>query len=305
MRTLVVGGAGFIGSHLCDALLAAGHEIVVADNLSHGVAENVPDGADLARVDITTPEIEQLVAEFAPETIFHLAAPSVGASSVIDPVVDADVTVLGTVRLLAAAARAQTKTFILASTASGLYGEQEERVADETHPARPVRPYGISKLSAELYLGYYARVAGLRSVALRLAHVYGPRQKSSGDSAVIARFCECIKSGTPFTVMGDGKQTRDFLYVSDAVRALMLALGTTTARGVYNIGTGMEIELNGVVQELCRIAGKHPGARYEKARANDIKRSVLNYNHAFEELGYKPSVAIAEGLAKTWAWYVA
>jgi UDP-glucose 4-epimerase len=301
VRTLVTGGAGFIGSHVAAALVTAGHEVLVADDLSRGKRQNVPPEAELARVDITTPEVERLVDDFRPEAVFHHAAQADVRHSMRDPVLDAEVNVVGTTRLATAAVRAGTGVFVFASSGGAIYGEQDEYPAPETHATRPASAYGLSKLCAELYLGYFARTSGLRAVALRYANVYGPRQDPMGEAGVVAIFCGRIKRGEALTIYGDGRQTRDFVYVADVVRANLLALEHTQARGSYNIGTGVETEINAVSTELCRIAGRHPGVRYDSAKPGEQRRSVLDCRHALDELGWRAETPLGHGLAQTYA----
>lgn len=300
MRILVTGGAGFIGSHLSDALVAAGHELVVADNLSTGHADNVPAAAELARVDVTSAEIERLILDFAPEAVFHLAAQADVRRSVVDPAFDAEVNVLGTVRVGTAAMRAGAKVMVLASSGGAVYGEQRDFPADEGHTTKPVSPYGVSKLCGELYLGHFSRSGGLRAIALRFANVYGPRQDPKGEAGVVAIFCGKALEGAPLTIFGDGKQTRDFVYVGDVVEANLKALAATGMRGSYNVGTGHETDIN----TLARLIGG-PGAtiRYDAARPGEQLRSVIDCKRAEMELGWKPTVTLEEGLARTMAWF--
>ena len=300
MRILVTGGAGFIGSHLADAVLAAGHEVVVADNLSTGRAENVPAAAELARVDVTSAEIERLIVDFAPEAIFHLAAQASVRSSVADPAFDAEVNVVGTVRVGTAALRAGTRVLVLASSGGAVYGEQRDFPADEGHTTKPVSPYGVSKLCGEVYLGHFSRSGGLRAIALRFANVYGPRQDPRGEAGVVAIFCGNVLAGSPLTIYGDGKQTRDFVYVGDVVDANLKALAATGMRGSYNIGTGRETDIN----TLARLIGG-PGAeiRYEPPKPGEQMRSVIDCRRAEMELGWKPTVALEQGLGLTMGWF--
>ena len=300
MRILVTGGAGFIGSHLCEALLAGGHEVVVADNLTTGRAANVPAGAELATIDVTSAEIERLVVDFAPEAVFHHAAQVDVRRSVVDPTFDAEVNVVGTVRVGTAAARAGTKVLVLASSGGAVYGEQRDFPADEGHATKPESPYGISKLCAELYLGMFSRSAGLRAVALRFGNVYGPRQDPHGEAGVVAIFCGNLLAGRPLVVYGDGKQTRDFVHVDDAVAASLAALAATCMRGSYNIGTGRETD----VLTVARLLGG-PGVTIEHRppRAGEQRRSVIDPSRAAMELGWKPKVGVEVGLLRTLEWF--
>ena len=300
MRILVTGGAGFIGSHLVDALLAAGHEILVADDLSTGKRENLPAGVDLAVVDIATPEIERLIADVKPEVLFHLAAQIDVRRSVADPVFDARVNVLGTAAIAGAAARAGTRTIIFSSTGGAIYGEQKDFPADEGHATKPTSPYGVAKLCGELYLGLFARTNGMRAVALRYANVYGPRQDPHGEAGVVAIFCGRLLAGKPLTIYGDGGQTRDYVYVGDVVRANLCALGNETARGSFNIGTGRETD---VVTLARLLGGGDVSLEYAPARPGEQRRSVIDPRRAEIDLEWRPTVALEEGLRRTLAYF--
>ncbi len=300
MRILVTGGAGFIGSHLTEALLGAGHEVAVADNLSTGHAENVPAAAELAEIDVTTPEIERLVVDLAPEAIFHLAAQAYVRQSVVDPVFDAQVNVIGTVRVATAAARAGTRVLVLASSGGTVYGEQRDFPADEGHPTKPECPYGLSKLCGELYLGMFSRSAGLRAVALRLANVYGPRQDPHGEAGVVAIFCGNVLAGQPVVVYGDGKQTRDFVYIDDVVRANLAALAATGMRGSYNIGTARETDILTIAR---LIGGPSVAIEHRPARSGEQRRSAIDWSRAKMELGWEPRVTLEDGLKATLEWF--
>lgn len=297
---LVTGGAGFIGSHLTDALVGAGHETVVADDLSSGREENVSDKAELACVDVTTAEIERLILDFAPEAVFHLAGQIDVRKSVADPVFDAENNVVGTVRVASAASRAGVKALIVASSGGAVYGEQRDFPADEGHSTKPVSPYGTSKLCAELYLGLFSRSAGIRAAALRFANVYGPRQDPHGEAGVVAIFCERLLAGEPVTVYGDGRQTRDYVYVDDVVRACLATLAAPLGKGSYNVGTGRETD----VLTLARLLGGEAlRIQHAPERPGEQRRSAIDCRRADMELGWKPQVSLEDGLARTLAWF--
>lgn len=303
MRTLVTGGAGFIGSHVAEALLAAEHEVLIVDDLSRGRKENIPEGAELAQVSITSPEIERIVTDFAPEAIFHHAAQMDVRASVADPAFDAETNVVGTVRLATAAARCGTGFFMLASTGGAIYGEQQSFPADETHPTRSESPYGVSKLCGEVYLGYFVRACGMRCVALRYANVYGPRQDPHGEAGVVAIFAQKMLKGEAPTIYGDGGQTRDYVYVGDVVRANLLALQTDHARGAYNIGTGIETSVNTLARQIAEAARYKGEIEHGEAKPGEQRRSVLNAHRAGCELRWKAEVGLAEGIGKTVEWF--
>lgn len=303
MRALVTGGAGFIGSHIADALIARGHEVLVIDDLSRGKRTNVPVGAKLVVASITTPEAERAIAEFKPEVVHHHAAQIDVRMSVADPMRDADINVLGTVRVAQAAVAAGAKTFIFASTGGAIYGEQERFPADEDHPVRSDSPYGISKRCAEIYLDYFARKRGLRAVALRYANVYGPRQDPHGEAGVVAIFSEKMLRGQTPVVFGDGGQTRDYVFVGDVVRANMTALENASARGAYNVGTGVETDVN-TLAKLIAVHAKYTGEiKHEAAKPGEQRRSVLDGRRAKQELGFAPEWTLERGLGETVAFF--
>jgi UDP-glucose 4-epimerase len=303
MRTLVTGGAGFIGSHVAEALVAAGHEVLVMDDLSRGSLANVPAGAELAQIDIARPEAEQVITEFEPEAVFHHAAQIDVRQSVADPVYDALVNVGGTVRLAAAAARVGCSLFCMASTGGAIYGEQERFPADETHRTRSESPYGVSKLCGEIYLGYFHRAFGIRCVALRYGNVYGPRQSSHGEAGVVAIFVERMLRGESVTIFGDGAQTRDYVFIGDVVRANLAVLADTRARGAYNIGTGIETSVNALAKQIAAATGYSGALVSAAARGGEQRRSVLDTHRALEELAWKPTTSLSAGIAATVEWF--
>src|SRR3954452_21104013 len=278
MRTLVTGGAGFIGSNLVDALLERGDEVTVLDDLSTGRRENVSDRADFQEASITDPVALQRVFDAAePEVVFHLAAQIDVRHSVADPPFDVAVNVSGTLNVLEAALAAGVGHVAFASTGGAIYGEADEIPTPETHEARPAAPYGMSKLSAEGYIRLYGELKGIRATSLRFANVYGPRQDPMGEGGVIAIYCGLAVSGGEAIAFGDGLQTRDFVYVGDVVDALMLA-GNGGAPGPFNIGTGVETTVLQLAEELelpVRLADPRPG---------EVARSCLDPGRAAREL---------------------
>jgi UDP-glucose 4-epimerase len=292
MRSLVTGGAGFIGSHLVDALVARGDEVTVVDDLSSGRRENVNAAARLAEHDIRAP------FETDAEIVFHLAAQADVGTSVEKPAFDAEVNVLGTVNVLEAA-RGAGAGVVFSSTGGAIYGDVEAPAA-ETAPLRPVSPYGIAKLAAEEYMAGWRRIHGTRSVVLRFANVYGPRQSSALEGGVVAIFLERMASGEETLIFGDGGQTRDFVHVDDVVAALLAAARRSDK--VFNVGTGVETSVNRL-HELCReVSGDARPPRYEPPRAGDARRSVLDLAHTAAELDWRPQVSLPEGLRTTWEW---
>ncbi|MBV8258577.1 MAG: GDP-mannose 4,6-dehydratase [Actinobacteria bacterium] len=298
MRALVTGGAGFIGSHVVDALLARRDEVHVVDNLATGSRENVAAGAQLHEVDIRDDALVALAERLRPEQVFHLAAQADVSTSVARPDFDADVNVVGTVRVLEAA-RAAGASVVFTSTGGALYGECE-RPATEDDPKHPLSPYGTSKLAGEEYLQTWNRLHGMANVVCRLANVYGPRQSASLEGGVVSIFLDRLRDAETATIFGDGLQTRDFVYVGDVVSALLAAAGS--GGGVFNVGTGVQTS----VAELFRLCAEAAGVEAEPAlapaRAGDIRDSVLDPSRAERELGWRPARTLAQGLAETWAW---
>ncbi len=293
MRAIVTGGAGFIGSHLVDALLERGDDVHVVDDLSTGRRENVAE-AELHELDVRSSLVE-LFEDVRPEICFHLAAQADVVTSVDRPAFDAAVNVVGTVRVLEAA----ECRVIFSSTGGAIYGECE-RPAREDDPRRPVSPYGTAKLAGEEYLATWNRLSAGEHVACRLGNVYGPRQQPMLEGGVVAIFLDRMRAGAETEIFGDGEQTRDFVYVGDVVEALLAAAGSSAA-GVYNVGTGAETSVL-ELHRLCAVtAGAGDEPRFAAERPGDIRRSVLDPGLAQRELGWRAKTALAEGLALTWA----
>ncbi len=299
MRIAVTGGAGFIGSHAVDALVRRGDAVLVIDDLSSGKREQVSRGAELVVADVTQEAAGEALERFCPEAVLHLAAQMDVRVSVAEPRRDATTNVVGTVAMLAAAARAGAKTFVLASTGGAIYGEQERFPADEAHPTRATSPYGVAKRCAELYVEHFARERGLRGVALRFANVYGPRQDPHGEAGVVAIFLSKMLRGEAPVIYGDGRQTRDYVFVEDAVNASLLALSSTAATGAYNVGTGIETDVATLAQRLAELVGYRGPLSSAAARPGEQQRSVLDSGRARRELGWAPTVGLADGLART------
>ncbi len=292
----MTGGAGFIGSHIVDALLARGDEVHVLDDLSTGRRENVPAGAELHVGDIREPD--EIVDAVKPDAILHFAAQANVRVSVERPAHDAEINVFGTLQILEAARR-HDSTIVLASTGGAIYGECDAP-ATESAPRRPLSPYGTSKLAAEEYLATYNRLYGTGHVSLRFANVYGPRQVAHGEAGVVAIFMETLRDGGTPQIYGDGSQTRDYAYVGDIARATLAALERDG--GVYNIGTGVETSVLDLYEQITRASGIERAAEHAPPRLGELQRSVLDVSLAASELGWTPSVALAQGLAQTWEW---
>ena len=297
MRAIVTGGAGFIGSHVADALAARGDEVHVLDDLSHGSRENVPEQARLHEGDIRS-DADAVFDETRPEACLHLAAQADVRVSVEDPAYDADVNVLGTLRVLEAARRHGTK-IVFASTGGAIYGECEAP-APEDAERQPLAPYGASKLAGEEYLATYNRLYGSGHVSLRYGNVYGPRQDPHGEAGVVAIFMGLLAGeGTP-KIFGDGRQTRDYVFVGDVVDATLAALDHPG--GVLNVGTGVEVSVLELYDAISRVAGIERDPEYAAARLGELQRSVLDPSRAERELGWRPRHSLDDGLRATWEW---
>ncbi len=296
MRAVVTGGAGFIGSNVVDALVARGDEVHVLDDLSKGRRENVTDAATLHVGDIREPG--EAFAAAKPDAVFHFAAQADVRVSVERPALDADVNVIGTIRILEAAREHGAKV-VLASTGGAIYGECDGP-APETTPRLPLAPYGTSKLAAEEYLATYNRLYGTRHVSLRFANVYGPRQIPHGEAGVIAIFMGLLREGGTPTIYGDGSQTRDYVHVSDVVRAMLAAVDHDG--GTYNVGTGIETSVVELYDALQQAVGIERAPTFAPARLGEIQRSVLDPSLAAAELGWRPEIMLADGLRTTWDW---
>src|SRR4051794_28288381 len=306
MRTLVTGGAGFIGSNVGDALIERGDEGTIVDNLSTGKRENIERalaaGAKLVEADMRDGDaMKDVAAQAQPEVVFHLGAQIDVRRSVADPAFDASVNVLGTINMLAAAHDAGARRFVNSSTGGAIYGEGREIPAPETHPQEPEAGYGQSKLSAEGYCDLFRRLHGFSTVSLRYGNVYGPRQDPLGEAGVVAIFCGKLLDGEQPLVFGDGKQTRDYVYVGDVVSA-NLAAASSDAGGAFNVGLGVESTVLDIVEILGRLGGRDDfQAEHAPERKGEIRRIAIDPSRAREELGWEPSVHLEEGLERTLA----
>jgi len=298
MRILVTGGAGFIGSNLADAFVARGDQVVVLDDLSSGREANVPKAARLERFDIRSPDAARVVETFKPEVLCHLAAQMDVRKSVADPAHDADVNVVGSLRLLEACRAAGTKRVLFASTGGAIYGDQDVYPCDESHPKRPVSPYGVAKLSVEHYLHYYSVVYGFRTTCLRYANVYGPRQSPHGEAGVVAIFTRKLLSGETPIINGTGEQTRDFVFVGDVVRANVLALEKDLA-GAYNVGTGVETSVTTLYDSIRRAVGSSVQANHVPSKLGEQMRSCLDAGLLEKSTGFRPSTRLDDGIRAT------
>ncbi|HQR46216.1 MAG TPA: NAD-dependent epimerase/dehydratase family protein [Thermoanaerobaculia bacterium] len=299
---LVTGGAGFIGSHLADALLAGGHRVVVLDDLSTGKRERVPPGARFVEGDLRSFDLARLLREERIAAVFHHAAQIDVRKSVEDPVFDAEVNVLGTIRLAQGCVAAGVGQILFASSGGAIYGDPKGFAADEDHPMNPVSPYGTAKLCGEKYLQCLAYGTPLVVTLLRYANVYGPRQDGSGEAGVVGIWMRRLLDGKDGVVYGDGGQSRDFVYVGDVVAANLAAF-RKQAPGVFNIGTGIETSVNALYDAVATACGSGRPARREAGKPGEQRRSVLEVTRAKALLGFSPAVSLPEGLRRTAAWF--
>ena len=299
VHVVVTGGAGFIGSHIVDALTARGDEVSVLDNLSSGRAENLVGGAELVEADIRDAEaVNALFERVMPAACVHLAAQADVRVSVERPDYDCEVNVVGTIRILEAARRAGARV-VFASTGGAIYGECD-RPAEETSERRPLAPYGASKLAGEEYLATYERLYGATHTALRFGNVYGPRQDPHGEAGVVAIFLGLLATGGRPTIFGDGLQSRDYVYVGDVVRATLTAL--EHSGGVFNVGTGHETSVVDLYDACRRVSGQDVNPQFGPARPGELQRSFLDPTLAQRELNFDAAVPLDDGLLATWQW---
>lgn len=303
MRIVVTGGAGFIASQIVDAYIHRGHEVHVFDDFSSGQKSNLNAQATLHQIDIAEREAGDRIARIRPDILNHHAAQMDVRHSVADPAFDARVNILGFIHLLEACKNAGVKKVLFASSGGAVYGEQEVFPAAESHVTRPASPYGVSKLAGELYLSYYHQAFGMPYIALRYANVYGPRQSTRGEAGVVAIFLSLLLSGKTPVINGDGRQTRDYVYVGDVVAANVAALEADFV-GPINIGTGVETDVVTLFKHLRDAVGvPRAEAQHGPAKIGEQRRSSVDATRAAERLGWRPKVALAEGLRRTAAYY--
>ncbi|MBT8402045.1 MAG: GDP-mannose 4,6-dehydratase [Rhodothermia bacterium] len=302
MNILVTGGAGFIGSHVADAQLKAGHEVHILDDLSSGKRENISEDAVLHELDIRNAEVEGIWEENRFEVLVHHAAQMDVRRSVADPSFDADVNLRGFLNLMEAGRKHGLRKVVFASTGGAIYGEPDYTPQDEKHPLRPLSPYGITKLATEKYLFFYEQEYGIPYVALRYGNIYGPRQNPHGEAGVIAIFIDRLLTERQPVIYGDGKQTRDYVYVGDVVAANMAALNYDGS-GIFNVGTGRETDVNTLFRLLRDEISPDVPEHHEAGRPGEQRRSVLDFSKIESVLGWKPAVSIEAGLSETVSWF--
>ena len=298
MKVLVTGGAGFIGSHVVDGMIEAGHDVVVVDNLATGRKRNLNPKAKFYEVDIRSPELEQVFEAERPEVVDHHAAQMDVRRSVADPIYDADINVLGGIKILNAAVKYGVRKVIHISSGGAVYGEPVYLPCDEKHPVQPLCPYGATKYMLELYLYMYKQMYGLDYSIIRYPNVYGPRQDPAGEAGVVAIFTGQMLKNKPVTIYGSGEQVRDYVFVKDCARANLMLLENGSGN-VYNLGFGIGTSVNQVFEGLKEAIGYPMEANYAPARAGETFRIYLDASRAKQDLGWEPGVPLHEGLRKT------
>ena len=309
LRAVITGGAGFIGSHVADRFLDEGYAVEIIDDLSNGKRSNVPAGATLHSISVTSPEAAAIVRDGRFDVLVHLAAQMDVRRSVADPVFDATTNILGILNLLEAVKASGRRTrVVFTSTGGAIYGDFTDPPNFETFPKDPESPYAISKLASEYYLAYYGRLHAMDHVSVRFGNVYGPRQDPHGEAGVVAIFCNRILEGKPLTIYGDGEQTRDYVYVGDVANAVwrgatfdLPPAGTLDTRS-FNVGTGIGTSVIELARLLQEAAGSDAEIHFAPPRPGEQRESFLNIDKARGELGWEPGVSLAEGLARTFAW---
>lgn len=304
MKILVTGGAGFIGSHVADLLIEKGHEVILIDNLSTGQKENINQSAIFIKADITDfKKIENIFISKKPEIVYHFAAQMDVRKSVEDPIFDAQNNILASYNLIKLAHEHAVKKFIFSSTGGATYGDTNELPTPETLKEWPLSPYGIAKLSIDKYLNYYNQIFGLKYASLRYGNVYGPRQNPHGEAGVIAIFIKKMLSGETPVINGDGKQTRDYVFVDDVARANLMALEHIDSVGIFNVGTGIETNVNQLFQEINKHFNNKFKEKHGSAKLGEQKTSCLSYAKIKEEFGWKPLINFEDGIYKTYCWF--
>lgn len=299
MKILVTGGAGFIGSHVVDAYVRNGHQVLIVDDLSTGRASNLNPAAAFYKMDIRDPKLADVLQQERPDVVNHHAAQMDVRRSVAEPLFDASVNILGSIHLLECARQANVQRVIYISTGGAVYGEPQYLPCDEAHPINPICPYGASKHTVEHYLFMYREMYGLEYTVLRYPNVYGPRQDPHGEAGVVAIFTGQMLAGQPVVINGDGGQVRDFVYVGDCAQANLLALQPTAAGKIYNLGTGLGTSVNTIFQALRKASGYRREAVYGPAKLGETREIYLDASRIQKELGWTASVSLETGLAQT------
>jgi len=302
MKILVTGGAGFIGSHVVNTYINEGHDVIVIDDLSSGEKKLINPKANFYHLNIQSPEVKTILEKEKITVINHHAAQISVSESFSNPLFDANSNIIGTLQLLQNAVSLRIRKFIFASTGGAMYGEQKSFPASEDHPCQPLSPYGISKLCAENYINYFCMQHGLNTTILRYSNVYGPYQNPHGEAGVVAIFCQRLIEGLSPIIYGDGKQTRDFIYVRDITKANTLALDPKCI-GIFNVGTGNEVSVNFLTQSLLKISELDISAEHKPARKGEQRRSAIDSKKLLKSFGWKPDVALEKGLVETFNYF--
>lgn len=302
MRALVTGGAGFIGSHLVDRMVAEGHDVLVVDDLSTGRREQVADGCRFDQLDITSPELIPLTESFRPEVVLHLAAQMDVRKSVADPLHDTRTNVLGTVNVVTAAARAGVRKVVFASSGGTVYGEPEALPVREDAPVRPASPYGAAKVAGETYTAAFGRLHGFSWTSLRLGNVYGPRQDPHGEAGVVAIFGRAMLEGRQTLVFGDGTSSRDYVHVDDVVEAFRQCLDSRTNGGIHNVGTGRSTSVRELHSVLAKLCGAADAPEHRDPRLGELQHIALDPRSLQTATGWVPEVPLEAGLEQTVTW---
>ncbi len=298
----MTGGAGFIGSNVADGLIAEGYEVAIVDDLSNGREENIPEKAKFYKTDVRDKALEDVFKTEKPDMVIHNAAQLSVRVSVEEPLLDADINIIGGLNLIDVCKKHNVKKIVFASSGGTVYGEQKVFPADESHPLGPISPYGVAKLATEHYLHYYLKIYSLDYIALRYANIYGPRQDPYGEAGVVAIFSNMMLAGEAPLINGDGLQTRDYTYVGDVVRVNIAAIKSDFV-GPVNIGTGIETDVMALFNILKDASGRDIEEKHGPAKTGEQMRSVLDNSLARKVLGWKPEVSIEEGLKLTYEWF--
>jgi UDP-glucose 4-epimerase len=299
MKIMVTGGAGFIGSHVVDTFVKNDHEVIVVDNLSTGHRYNINPAAKFYEVDIRSPEMAEIFEKEKPQVVDHHAAQMDVRRSVEDPLFDADVNVMGSIKLIELARKFNVERFIYISTGGAVYGEPEYLPCDEDHPINPICPYGASKHTVEHYLYMYQELYDMEYIVLRYPNVYGPRQDPHGEAGVVAIFSGQMLKNDPVVINGDGDQERDFVYVEDCARANLLALETNNTNTIFNLGYGVGTTINEIYENIKDITGYQLSAEHGPPKAGETRRIFLEADKASKFLGWEPSIGLKDGLGET------
>jgi len=302
LKILVTGGAGFIGSNVADGLIKEGHEVIIVDDLSNGREENISDKALFYQVDIRDKKLEDVFKSEKPDVVIHNAAQLSVRVSVKNPLLDADINIVGGLKLINICQKYKVRKIIFASSGGTVYGEQQTFPADEDHPLAPISPYGVAKLSTEHYLYYFHKAYGLEYISLRYGNIYGPRQDPHGEAGVVAIFSKKMLAGGTPLINGDGLQTRDYTFVGDVAKVNIAAIKSDYT-GPVNIGTGVETDVVTLFNILKDASGKDIEEIHGPAKAGEQMRSVLDNTLVKKVLGWEPEISIEEGLKLTYKWF--